>query len=175
MIDLETDKNELQNIADELCIKYNYPKANIKVSKKMKSMWGKCYPIRKSIVLSEEFIKLNSKNVVSDLIKHEICHLKFYPGHGEEFTKACAEMGIKNHTLKQHPKCNRPEHKWEVYCPKCGYTFHFYNKSNRDYRCPICEHPEKLLWCDCTNQKVYIPLRVKKRRSVNESKQKGKN
>ena len=142
---MREDKDELQRMADELCVKYNYPKATIEVSKKMKLMWGKCYPIRKSIVLSEEFIKLNSKNIVRDLIKHEICHLKF-SSHGKRFTNACAEMGIENHTLKQHPKCIRPERNWEVFCPKCGYIYHFYNKSDRDYECPICAHSEKLIW-----------------------------
>ena len=140
---MEINLDELQNITDTLCGEYNYPKATIKVSKRMKVMWGKCYTIRRSIILSEEFIKLNPKSIVRNLIKHEICHLKFR-GHGEEFTNACAEMGIENHTIKQHPKCNRPKRKWELFCPKCGYTYHFYNKSNRDYGCPICKPTIKL-------------------------------
>ena len=139
---MDTNILNLQGVADAICDKHGYPHATIEISKRMKRAFGMCYYDRKVIRLNEKFVESNTQEVIVDLIKHEVCHLK-HPNHGYGFTRACAEMGTLNHVWKQHPDCVIPDqHEWEVYC-KCGYTYAFYkNTSNAcQYTCPRCGTP----------------------------------
>ena len=134
---MNPDLQEIQRLADGICYKYDYPKARIEMSSRLKKCWGLCFIQRKMIRLNKKFIELNSKEIVIDLLKHEICHLK-HPNHGGGFVQACAEMGTKNHVWKQHPDTVRIKHKWILYCDACDYTYGFHNQTKTEYKCPHC-------------------------------------
>lgn len=114
MISLE----RCQEIATELSAQYNLPGVLVTFNKHMSTTWGKCYWLEQRIDLNYKFCQLNSEDVVRDLIKHELAHLKV-PNHGEEFVGVCKEMGIPKHTYEAHPEAIQVA-KYEYCCEVCG-------------------------------------------------------
>lgn len=84
----------------QICEKYGYDTPEIVIDDNLHA-YGKCNPQTKIITLKESFCDRNSDKVVTDLLKHEIVHLR-YPRHNYIFEEECRRMGISKHTRFDH-------------------------------------------------------------------------
>lgn len=73
------------------------------------------------IHLSREFVKLNEKHIIEDVILHEIAHViaGLNNGHNKVWKSACIKIGAKPNRLLKASNVNVPIHKYEVVCKNC--------------------------------------------------------
>lgn len=91
---------------------------------------GVCYSIRQVIGLSVYLVQGNDKEVVRDVLLHEISHA-LTPGHGhDEVWKAmCREIGCRPVRCCNAP-ISVPAGRWRATCG-CGKTFRRYRRPQR--------------------------------------------
>jgi len=110
---------------------------------------GTCSYVKKSILLSSWYVKLNEESDVEDTILHEIAHaLSFIRygkkgmGHGRLWKKVCREIGARPERLHKGI-LEYPENHYK-YVDTCGcditYKRHRISKFAK-YRCPKCREP----------------------------------
>jgi predicted SprT family Zn-dependent metalloprotease len=94
------DINLLDKLCELICEEYKYDKPIIVLDDI--DSFGYCYRSKKKIVLNRTLCELNYTEIIKDLLKHEVAHLR-YPNHGKDFEAECKRMGIQRHTRFDHP------------------------------------------------------------------------
>ena len=115
---------ELQLKADEIAEMYGYPRPIIKLSSRLKRTHGTCDYFTRIITLSTVYCEIETDEVIINLLKHEIAHLK-HPNHGPDFKRACMYMGCDN---------DKPSSRSEKYAE------YLFNTSKVKYSCPNGHH-----------------------------------
>ena len=102
MIDQEDRKIEelLTEKAKYICRDWHYNfNPLVVLNPRFKKTLGICTPEIEIIELNKEFVKLNPTNIVLEILKHELVHLKYW-GHGKNFRRECERLGLKIHPGK---------------------------------------------------------------------------
>lgn len=110
------------------------------------------------IKLSKEYVELNSREHVTEVIKHEIAHAWTYKkcmlqgktkradfGHTKQWRHYARMLGVKNISSRDKT-ANMPKGKYSGTCP-CGDTWERYRLSQairNNGQCPKCR--EKITW-----------------------------
>ena len=90
----------LTETANNICESWQYDYDPIVVlNPKFKTTLGMCTPEIEIIELNEKFVKLNSSNIVLQILKHELVHLKYF-GHRRDFKEECKRLELKIHPGK---------------------------------------------------------------------------
>lgn len=118
---------------------------------------GCCNHSKKIISLSRHYVRLNSEELVTDTILHEIAHA-LTPGakHGPEWKSMCAEIGARPQRCKTNVASTRPN--YVAICAHCGlaHTAYRLGKNMRQGK----------LYCNClpirTAMRISKPLVWKK-------------
>lgn len=128
---------EVLKMVPTICEEYGYDEPQVITSSTMTKALGRCWANKKLIKLNEQFIERNDIEVVTDLLKHEIAHLKF-KGHGADFMKECKRMGIKHHTHLEHPDADFVVGIYTYECPVCRKQYGTSKKYKNKKSCGEC-------------------------------------
>lgn len=110
--------------------------------------WGKsvgrigcCYLNLKVIEISKPLAEINSQEIITDTILHEIAHALVGKGHGHDtcWKKACRKIGANP---VREVEC-KAIYKYRAFCPHCN-DYHYRNK--------LVKRP---LWC--IKSKGFLP------------------
>ena len=83
---------------------------------------GLCNHTRKTITLSEYFVRMNEWDKVRNTVLHEAAHALAGPraGHGIEWAKWCRQLGIKAERCYSTDDTNMPQGNVIITCPNHG-------------------------------------------------------
>ena len=115
-----------------------------------KMRFGLCDEITKTISLSEYLVLLNEKEVVEQVILHEITHalVGCKHKHNHIFQQKAREIGCIYINRYCDDKIIRVPKNVVANCPKCGYEFQRYRKPKSKRCCGKCvdiPYQERLL------------------------------
>ena len=136
MCELEDDLNEF---AAEIAKNYDLPVPKVLLTSKFKRVWGKCNANDLVIRMNRFFCENNEFEVVYDLLKHEMAHLRA-SGHGDAFKGVCADMGILHRTYLQHPDCVTEKGTYTYMCPECGRFYRPFRAYKHSKSCGDCSN-----------------------------------
>lgn len=133
--------SEVIKLVYSICKEYNYPIPRVELSKKMRSTLGVCYRSKKLIRLNKKFTEIADKQLIEQVIKHELIHLK-YDHHNLYFWVEAQRIGAApNRTIQLPPKLKEELHKKAPYkyvCKVCGNTIYCYRKRRHKISCAKC-------------------------------------
>lgn len=111
--------------------------------------FGTCNVSRRTITLSPELVRLNSRDRVENTIIHEICHaLTPGDGHGRRWKLAMVSFGLKPSRCYTTEDTNTPKGKHTLTCGNCGPLWEYLRKpklAKTNFRgrvCPKCRGRE---------------------------------
>lgn len=121
------------------------------VNNRMKTMLG-CFRVRKGmskqIDISRDFIDTNPKEVVIDVLKHELVHYalfelgKPYKDKDKYFKDTLDRLGVgRTRTITTKGK-------FHTYTCKCGYLFYRKRRLSKDSHCKECKTIEYIDYMD---------------------------
>lgn len=106
---------------------------------------GSFQPGRKRITVSRHAAKLNDRETVEEIIRHELAHALAYQhdgclDHGAVWKKWAKKMGAEPRATCSSAEVTTPDAPFGLYCPKCGLTLPRYRKAKRKNLagCPTC-------------------------------------
>ncbi len=124
---------------------------------------GACNKYSRTIILSEEYIKINDKDEVVDIILHEIAHaLVTDNGHGKEWKTKAISIGCSGNRLFYGTSPARTKKYW---CPTCGKISAYRREQNNMY-CSSCVTKNKTI----RNKKEYEYKKEYKLIKIGETK-----
>jgi predicted SprT family Zn-dependent metalloprotease len=84
------------------------------------SRLGWCSPQRRLIAVSMDFVELNSREAILDVIRHEIAHalVPAHSGHGKVWKQKAIELGCEPYRKTTFDIVEKPK-KYTTTCPKC--------------------------------------------------------
>jgi predicted SprT family Zn-dependent metalloprotease len=94
--------NNALKLARELMDQHGLRGWNLRLGNGQRTI-GRCNHTIRSITLSKHLIRWNGRDVVTDIILHEIAHaLTVRPGHGERWKAICTRIGAKPQRIATH-------------------------------------------------------------------------
>ena len=100
---------------------------------------GACWPLKRKITLSREFVLLNEQEQVEDIILHEIAHaLTPGAGHGARFKAMARKLGCTASACVVPGSVTAPEAKVTLVCPHCEGVWRRYRRPAKKLVCVRC-------------------------------------
>jgi len=135
---MKLDEKYLNQRATEICEKWGYEKFPLVILNPMlNGTLGQCiyeYDIP-LIELNENFVRLNPKEIVENVLKHEIVHI-YFPYHNKLFRKECERRNVPYHIfLQEEIKLPAQKYIWEC---ECGFKITSNRNRKGILKCPKC-------------------------------------
>ena len=125
----------IKEITIEICDQYGYPyPSKIILDKRYKYRMAYTHCSKRIIRMNSYLVQHNSEEIITALLKHEICHFKFCD-HEAEFIAEVRRMGSHERVETLFPLINLP-FKYIYRCPVCGQNG--YGNTKRDTSCGDC-------------------------------------
>ena len=103
-----------------------------------KNRCGLCNYRKKTIELSEHFIKLNDWPIVKNTLLHEIAHaLTKGEGHNYVWKAKCEELGMVN-VKRLNTRAQMPRGNIIYQCINCDNQFNLHKRIKRKRACTVC-------------------------------------
>ena len=126
------ETNLMQKIKEEikaLCLEFGVDDMKVYLTNNY-AIQGQCYPMVKTMLISKNVYRYNSKEGKRALIGHEIAHLKDVR-HNKVFVDEMARLNVDDkHTIKVT--------KYAVFCPRCSTAFGWNKKNKEKFICKKC-------------------------------------
>src|SRR5690625_6066280 len=97
---------------------------------------GACWPVQRRITLSREFVLLNDREKVEDIVLHEIAHaLTPGAGHGPRFKAVAKRLGCTATACGVPGSVKAPEEQVILVCPHCQQLWRRYMRPSKHLVC----------------------------------------
>ncbi len=121
---------------------------------------GCCKHSKKTITLSEYYVRLNSEEEILDTLKHEIAHALVGSKHGHDdvWKAMCVKIGAKPIRCYDSNAVAMPKGRWTATCKGCTKTFHKHRrpKNINGRYCLKCGPVVGSLQYSLTNQQILV-------------------
>ena len=145
--------DDAQELALELMAKYGLSSWGFGFNKRKRTLGLCIFPDEKQqgrIEISEAVARLNSIDVVRQIIVHELAHALAgrAAGHGPVWQALCRALGGKPESRCSTDRVTLPEGRWRFRCPGCEKRGSLCRRPRPglDYRCRLCK--TSILWLD---------------------------
>jgi predicted SprT family Zn-dependent metalloprotease len=132
------DLSEAEELAKRLIASHLGPRWRFRWDH-AKTRLGACHHAKRTISLSDHYVRLNGVAETTDTILHEIAHaLTPGAGHGPAWKKAAARLGARPSPRADPRDVIQPAPRWVAVCSTCATTHWRYRRPSTGMACARC-------------------------------------